>query len=47
MSNFAQDMAVKTCWGLTLTQWDNAPERQRAYWRENVTEAPHFNQENQ
>jgi hypothetical protein len=42
MSNFAQDMAVKTAWGLTLTQWNNASDRDRAYWRDMVTNAPHF-----
>lgn len=46
MSNFAADMAVKAAWGLTLTQWDRAPEKDRRYWRENLTTAPYF-QENQ
>jgi hypothetical protein len=42
VSSFAQDMAVKTAWGLTLTQWDRAPETDRRYYREHVTDAPHF-----
>jgi hypothetical protein len=46
MSNFAQDMAVKTAWGFTLPQWNRLPERDRAYYRDNVTTAPNF-QENQ
>ncbi|CAH0255834.1 hypothetical protein SRABI83_03241 [Arthrobacter sp. Bi83] len=45
MSNFAQDMAVKTAWGLSLTQWDRATETQRRHWRDMVTTAPHFNQD--
>jgi hypothetical protein len=45
MSNFAQDMAVKTAWGFTLPQWNRLPERDRAYYRDNVTTAPNF-QEN-
>lgn len=39
------DADTAHAWGLTLTQWDDAPERDRAYWRENVTHAPNFNQE--
>lgn len=47
MSNFAQDMRVKAAWGIkTLTEWNQAPEKQRAYWRDNLTNAPYFNQEN-
>lgn len=42
MTNFAQDMAVKQAWGLTLHQWNQAPERDRRYWREQVTAAPNF-----
>ena len=47
MTPFAQDMAVKACWGLTLTEWNRASEKQRRYWRENVVDAPNFEQENQ
>lgn len=42
MTNFAQDMAVKELWGKTLTEWNRAPEKQRAYWRDNLTHAPNF-----
>jgi hypothetical protein len=42
MTNFAQDMAVKQAWGLTLTQWNRASEKDRRYYRENVTDAEHF-----
>jgi hypothetical protein len=42
MTNFAQDMQIKTAWGLTLQQWNNASDRDRAYWRDMVTNAPHF-----
>jgi hypothetical protein len=42
MTNFAQDMQIKTAWGLTLTQWERATDKDRAYWREYVTNAPHF-----
>ena len=45
MTNFAQDMAVKHAWGLTLTQWDELSDDQRRYCRWNVTQAPNF-QEN-
>jgi hypothetical protein len=46
MSNFAQDMAVKAAWGLSLPQWNQLRETDRAYYRQMVTTAPHF-QENQ
>jgi hypothetical protein len=42
VTNFAQDMQVKTAWGLTLDQWNQATDRDRAYWRDRVTQAPHF-----
>lgn len=42
MTNFAQDMAVKQAWGLTLHQWNQARETDRRYWRENLTTAPNF-----
>jgi hypothetical protein len=45
MSNFAQDMRVKTAWGFTLTHWNTLREHERAYYREYVTTAPNF-QEN-
>jgi hypothetical protein len=45
VTNFAQDMAVKQAWGLTLTQWNRLPEQGRAYYRQMVTTAPNF-QEN-
>jgi hypothetical protein len=47
MSNFAQDMAVKTAWGLSLTEWNRLSEHERRDRRDRVTEADHFNQENQ
>jgi hypothetical protein len=42
MSNFAQDMVVKTAWGYTLPQWERLSPKQQAYCRENVTTAPNF-----
>ena len=39
------DLAVKTSWGFTLDQWRAMPEADRAYYRDNVTAAPYFNQE--
>ena len=42
MSTFAQDMTVKAAWGLTLDQWNRASNKQRAYWWDNLTSAPHF-----
>lgn len=47
VSNFAQDMAVKQAWGLTLTEWNRLSEHDRRDRRDRVTEADHFNQENQ
>lgn len=46
MSNFSEDMNVKAAWGLTLPQWNRLREKERAYYREYVTIAPYF-QENQ
>ncbi|AZS11746.1 hypothetical protein HOU96_gp48 [Arthrobacter phage Maja] len=34
------DIAVKTAWGLSLTQWMALSDQQRAYYRENVSSAP-------
>lgn len=42
VTNFAQDMAVKQAWGLTLHQWNQARETDRRYWREHLTTAPNF-----
>lgn len=39
------DLNVKTAWGFTLDQWRDMPESDRAYYRDNVTSAPNF-QEN-
>jgi hypothetical protein len=42
MSNFAQDMAIKHAWGLTLDQWERATDKERRDMRDRVTQAPHF-----
>lgn len=42
MSNFAQDMRIKTAWGMTLTQWNRLSTTDRKYYRENLTSAPYF-----
>ena len=39
MTISAADIAVKTEWGIPLDQWERAPEKQRAYWRDNVAHA--------
>jgi hypothetical protein len=36
------DMAIKTVWGLTLTEWNRLTEAQRRYCREHVATAPNF-----
>jgi hypothetical protein len=47
VSNFAGDMVVKHAHGLTLTQWNNLSDRERAVLRDTVTQAPHFQETNQ
>lgn len=39
------DLTVKDAWGFTLDQWRGMPEADRAYYRDNVSTAPYFNQE--
>lgn len=35
----AADIAVKTEWGFSLTEWDALGDQSRAYYRQNVTQA--------
>jgi hypothetical protein len=46
MSNFAQDMKVKAAYRLSLAEWNALTDKERRDKRDNVTTAPHF-QENQ
>ena len=39
MTISAADIAVKTAWKIPLDQWEQATEKQRAYWREHVAHA--------
>ncbi|QYC54974.1 hypothetical protein SEA_POPPER_57 [Arthrobacter phage Popper] len=36
------DIAVKTAWGFSTTQWLGFTDQQRVYYRENVSSAPAF-----
>jgi hypothetical protein len=42
VTNFAQDMQIKTAWGLTLDQWERATDKERRDMRDRVTQAPYF-----
>lgn len=35
------DAAIKTVWGLNLTEWNNLTDDQRRYCRDNVATAQH------